>query len=954
MATYKEVMESNYKAMQENTDPEVQAWINDAGEWASNEKIADVRANMEKYGYEGYIQALSQRHGIDPLLILSIIAVESGGGPPDVKNSFGYTGLMQVAEGRMSLSGDLSLDAETGIDVGCTMFLEKCDAIGSSNPILGIIAYNAGEGMILGAGGSTSKVTNTTGSGWEERDNWLWPHVIKSAVQNAVNFYGQWKYDEVGLYCAKVILAYMKFSGANLTFKNSGIALRVAAGKKGTGVASDDGFSIKPKPHGQHTDSEITKLPKGKTFCEPVYPDLVTVSDKVPKWLLDKANIPLNKMTPDSLVMYSIPDKVLRDACGVDLDVILGNAAAFKERQRVFDPSKYKEEFKQSNPGKPANNNDPFPVDLKIEELETHKPTVKIHTITTCPEAINATKAVLNVSDRAEKRIVKLENMMATMLRYLFRMANRVQINCVYYGGQTPFEKYKGIRCLHDDRISDGQLMSLDQCMNCTRYEPIIGQVYELINSNGANLQAILDDNQMAYMDMKDYVDFTRVERFHEEPATAVIVPETADIRNASEKDFKDMWTKGVEMKWDLVPVEEQKPHLNWRQSINDDGSNMKKLASFPTDEKNFGRQITAKSANGNIMKKNADAMERNSNALLKPPIDQGKTYCGSVTDEFINKMKAGLEKDIKSKLGSNTDIDPLIIAAIMAFENASDASPVVQKYSEVMTSLQIKNPAIVISAYKAEASTFIGDETTNPKIPRIDKVVKPDPEGSSSSSSSSTKPETVSFNLNWEQRESWLWTQFAEPMSINMKNIGAASTAALEFFPSVCYIYLELFKVAKSCRFDGDQFAFPFLEEQLKGVWYTSKYGERWGRFHYGIDLATGPEGKGMEIHAAADGVVASPSGWEDWNSVIIEHADGYYTRYLHNTSICVSPGQTVMKGDVIATVGDTMSEGCYHLHFEIGQGDSVGNKSQYDPSSFFPTLEEKFGDGGSPLADR
>lgn len=47
MATYKEVMESNYKAMQENTDPEVQAWINDAGEWASNEK--DCRCSR-KYG----------------------------------------------------------------------------------------------------------------------------------------------------------------------------------------------------------------------------------------------------------------------------------------------------------------------------------------------------------------------------------------------------------------------------------------------------------------------------------------------------------------------------------------------------------------------------------------------------------------------------------------------------------------------------------------------------------------------------------------------------------------------------------------------------------------------------------------------------------------------------------------------------------------------------------------
>jgi len=67
----------------------------------------------------------------------------------------------------------------------------------------------------------------------------------------------------------------------------------------------------------------------------------------------------------------------------------------------------YKKEFKEPNPGKPANNNDPFPVDLKIEELETHKPTVKIHTITCCPEAVPVAKAVINVSDRAEKRIVK-------------------------------------------------------------------------------------------------------------------------------------------------------------------------------------------------------------------------------------------------------------------------------------------------------------------------------------------------------------------------------------------------------------------------------------------------------------------------------------------------------------------------------------------------------------------
>ena len=31
----------------------------------------------------------------------------------------------------------------------------------------------------------------------------------------------------------------------------------------------------------------IIKLPKGKTYCEPIYPDLVTVGDQTPKWALD-------------------------------------------------------------------------------------------------------------------------------------------------------------------------------------------------------------------------------------------------------------------------------------------------------------------------------------------------------------------------------------------------------------------------------------------------------------------------------------------------------------------------------------------------------------------------------------------------------------------------------------------------------------------------------------------
>lgn len=162
---------------------------------------------------------------------------------------------------------------------------------------------------------------------------------------------------------------------------------------------------------------------------------------------------------------------------GIELDAALGNAEAVRKRQHLLDSTKYKKEVKTPNPGKPPHNEDPFPVDLKIEELEVHKPDVKIYEVTTHVNGQAAAEAAMKIGDTAEKRIVKLENMMATLTRYLFRLGSRVQINCVYYGGQTPFEKYKCIRCMHDDRISDGQMIQIDQCMACTRYEPVLGQV---------------------------------------------------------------------------------------------------------------------------------------------------------------------------------------------------------------------------------------------------------------------------------------------------------------------------------------------------------------------------------------------------------------------------------------------------------------------------------------------
>ena len=57
--------------------------------------------------------------------------------------------------------------------------------------------------------------------------------------------------------------------------------------------------------------------------------------------------------------------------------------------------------------------------------------------------------------------------------------------------------KYKCIRCLKDNRINDGAIVTLDQCLCCTRYEPIEGQVYAILDETGPNVSQVIDDIQI-------------------------------------------------------------------------------------------------------------------------------------------------------------------------------------------------------------------------------------------------------------------------------------------------------------------------------------------------------------------------------------------------------------------------------------------------------------------------
>ncbi len=99
--------------------------------------------------------------------------------------------------------------------------------------------------------------------------------------------------------------------------------------------------------------------------------------------------------------------------------------------------------------------------------------------------------------------------------------------------------------------------------------------------------------------------------------------------------------------------------------------------------------------------------------------------------------------------------------------------------------------------------------------------------------------------------------------------------------------------------------------------------------RLHTGVDISVG---YGTPIAAAEDGVVilASPYGGYG-NAVVIDHGGGLSTLYAHQSSIAVSNGSRVSRGQVIGYVGCTGYCTGAHLHFETRE-----NGTPVDPMKY------------------
>jgi murein DD-endopeptidase MepM/ murein hydrolase activator NlpD len=173
-----------------------------------------------------------------------------------------------------------------------------------------------------------------------------------------------------------------------------------------------------------------------------------------------------------------------------------------------------------------------------------------------------------------------------------------------------------------------------------------------------------------------------------------------------------------------------------------------------------------------------------------------------------------------------------------------------------------------------------------------------------------------------------------------------AESVASINFSTNINAVILNLDKQLASREEQLDVLEEVIMNRQLRSEskprgrpitkgWTSSYYGKRTDPFtgklamHKGMDFA-GKEGS--EVISVASGVVTWSGNRFAYGKLIeVNHGSGYVTRYGHNAELLVEVGETVVKGQAIATMGSTGRSTGPHVHFEVLKNGKQVNPSKY-----------------------
>ncbi|MEU3831283.1 M23 family metallopeptidase [Streptomyces microflavus] len=133
------------------------------------------------------------------------------------------------------------------------------------------------------------------------------------------------------------------------------------------------------------------------------------------------------------------------------------------------------------------------------------------------------------------------------------------------------------------------------------------------------------------------------------------------------------------------------------------------------------------------------------------------------------------------------------------------------------------------------------------------------------------------------------------------------------------------------SSEANGSGWSAPLANANVTTQYRAS--GASWSSgYHTGSDFQAA---SGTPVLAIGPGTVVSAGNSGSYgNEVVIQHEDGMYSQYAHQSSLNVSVGQTVTGGQQIGLSGSTGNSTGPHLHFEVRTGPGYG--SDVDPIAY------------------